>query len=108
MMRPLHWLALLVAILAMPVHAQEVGDPSAGRAFAFSVCAECHFVGEGQLEMPSFDAPPFAAVAADPAVTELGLRVFLQTPHDRMPNIILSQDETDNVIAYILSLRHSP
>ena len=92
-------------MVASPVFAQEVGDRSAGEMLALSVCAECHFVADEQVEMPAFDAPPFAAVAADPAVTELSLRVFLQSPHDRMPNLILSQAETDNVIAYILSLR---
>ena len=42
---------------------------------------------------------------ADPAVTELSLRVFLQTPHRNMPNLQLSQKETDDVIGFILSLK---
>jgi hypothetical protein len=40
---------------------------------------------------------------ADPAVKELSLRVFLQTPHRNMPNLQLSQKETDDVIGFILS-----
>ena len=39
------------------------------------------------------------------ATTPLSLRVFLQTSHNRMPNLSLSRDQTDNVAAYILSLR---
>jgi hypothetical protein len=31
--------------------------------------------------------------------------VFFQSPHPTMPNLVLSPEETDNVIAYILSLR---
>jgi hypothetical protein len=38
-------------------------------------------------------------------VTETSLRVFLRTPHTRMPDFILSRAETDDVISYILSLR---
>jgi hypothetical protein len=33
------------------------------------------------------------------------LRVFLQTPHDRMPDLHLSREEIDDLIAYILSMR---
>ena len=98
-------LSIASLLAASSALAQDVGDRAAGEALALSVCAECHFVAEQQVEMPDFDAPPFAAVAADPAVTDLSLRVFLQSPHERMPNIMLSQEETDDVIAYILSLR---
>jgi hypothetical protein len=45
------------------------------------------------------------AVADDPAVTAIGLAVFFRSPHKNMPNLILSQAETDNAIAYILSLK---
>jgi hypothetical protein len=34
-----------------------------------------------------------------------GLRVFLQMPHERMPNLRLSPEETDNPITPILSLK---
>ena len=33
------------------------------------------------------------------------LRVFLRTPHRDMPNFILAEEETDNIIAYIHSLK---
>jgi len=35
----------------------------------------------------------------------MGLEVFLQTPHGRMPDLHLSRDEIDDVSAYILSLK---
>ena len=61
--------------------------------------------GGGQTP-PSGDAvPSFRAIAAMPSTTALSLRVFLQTPHGRMPDFALSRNETDDVIAYILSLR---
>jgi len=43
-------------------------------------------------------------LANTPRVTALSLRVFLQSPHERMPDLHLNRDETDNIIAYILSL----
>jgi hypothetical protein len=38
-------------------------------------------------------------------VTALSLRVYLQTPHATMPNIVLTPEETDDVISYILTLK---
>ena len=49
--------------------------------------------------------PTFTAIASMPSTTPIALRVYLQTPHARMPDLHLSRDETDNLIAYILSLR---
>jgi hypothetical protein len=34
-----------------------------------------------------------------------GIGVFLRTPHRNMPNLVISDSDRDNVIAYILSLR---
>ena len=53
--------------------------------------------------IPRADAPPFDVIADDPGVTDISLRVFFQTPHRNMPNLQLSQKETDDVIGYILS-----
>ena len=39
------------------------------------------------------------------STTPLSLRVFLQTPHNRMPDLHLSRTEIDDLIGYILSLR---
>jgi hypothetical protein len=39
------------------------------------------------------------------STTPLSLRAFLQTPHERMPDLHLSRDEIDDLTAYILSLR---
>ncbi len=50
----------------------------------------------------SAGAPAFQDVADNPAIS---LRVFLRTPHETMPDLILTAAETDNVIAYILSLK---
>ena len=44
-------------------------------------------------------------MAINPAASETTLRNFLRTPHPIMPMLILSADETSDVVAYILSLK---
>jgi hypothetical protein len=41
-------------------------------------------------------------------MTATALRVFLTSSHPKMPNLILSPQQTADVIAYILSLRDHP
>ena len=72
---------------------------------AESECAACHEVGKGVPGAALPDPPGFQRIADDPAMTALALRVFLRTPHGDMPNLILSDAETDDLIAYILGLR---
>jgi len=80
------------------------GDPAAGATLAREVCAQCHLVAEDQLIDPAV-GPSLLEVAQHPGTTELSLRAFLQTPHATMPNLILTPEETDDVIAYLLSLK---
>ena len=94
---------LLLAPAAMAQ--QYPGDPEAGRVFALKSCSSCHIVAARQAPTGTDAVPTFATIARDPAVTELSLRVFLQTPHARMPDLMLTRVEVDNVISYILSLR---
>jgi len=89
------------AVLAEPVP----GDPVEGEKFAREICAICHDVEKGQHGISLDGAPAFQDVADDPAMTSLALRVFLRSPHEVMPDLMLSDTETDDVIAYILSLK---
>jgi mono/diheme cytochrome c family protein len=100
--------ALAMAALAMeaaPAIAQPAGDAEAGRLIATTWCANCHAVAPGASPPTGDAAPPFAAVAARPSTTALSLRVFLQTPHVNMPDYRLTPQQTDDVTAWILSLR---
>lgn len=81
------------------------GDATAGRNIALQSCAGCHVVAERQPRPGMDGAPAFVTLARDPAITETSLRVFLQTPHRRMPNLILSNREIDDIVSYILSMR---
>ncbi len=85
--------------------AQQVGDAAAGRKLAVEWCSACHVVESTGRQRGTDSAPPFAALAADPRTTEFRLRAFLMTPHQNMPDFRLSRTETDDLVAYILSLR---
>jgi cytochrome c2 len=85
--------------------AQDLGDRQKGQAYARMVCSECHSVEKVQARSPNANAPAFAAVAATSGMTELALRTWLQTPHPTMPNLLLTDDQKDDVIAYLLSLK---
>jgi mono/diheme cytochrome c family protein len=99
-------LVLATPLFAAPLWAQDLpGDPAAGLQLARDVCAECHEVERGNPGMSLLGAPSFQEVAERPAVTALGLRVFLRTPHAAMPDLILDDDQTEDIIAYILSLQ---
>ena len=97
---------LLVLVAFSPgVAARGVGDAAAGRQLAEAWCSNCHIVSVGQQRGTSTGAPTFAAIAAQKAITPMALRAFLQTPHQRMPDLHLTRNEIDDVSAYILSLR---
>ena len=96
-------LLLFAAVTAAPAVAQDLrGDADAGARFAQRECAACHVVGGDWPANPRSPAPSFENIAGEPSATALSLRVFLNTPHRNMPNLILSETETDDVIAYIL------
>lgn len=94
------------AIAAVALAAEDLpGDPIAGRQFALQMCAECHIVADDQLVERLALAPAFQDIAESPIATPVSLSAFLQTPHASMPDLILTPEESDDVIAYILSLR---
>lgn len=96
----------LTAVLGGSALAESmVGDPAVGRAFAQDVCSDCHIVDSSQTTAVSHQTRSFPSIAQDAKTTETSLRVFLQSPHIDMPNFILTEAQTDDVVAYILSLR---
>jgi mono/diheme cytochrome c family protein len=96
---------MMMALIAWAPAAWAQGDVAAGRALGLKWCSECHLVERGQSKPPSDAAPSWYAIAKDPATTEGGLHAFFATPHKQMPNIMLSRQETDDIVAYILSLK---
>jgi hypothetical protein len=50
-------------------------------------------------------APDFQTTANTPGITATALRAFLQTPHPKMPNLILTPEQSADAIAFLLRLR---
>ncbi len=98
-------IALAALVGATPALAQEPGDPATGRELAEAWCAQCHLVLPEDSGPGIMGAPAFADRARDPEVTSLYLRAFLRTPHSDMPDIRLSRTQTDDIVAYVLSLK---
>jgi mono/diheme cytochrome c family protein len=103
-MKPIILLIVLLAAMTGSLRAQEAGDPRQGCALAQAVCATCHAIERGRSS-PNADAPAFAAIASLRGMSARALIVALQTSHRTMPNLVLGDHETQDVIAYILSLR---
>jgi mono/diheme cytochrome c family protein len=98
-------LAACIAMMTGPAVAQDADAVSKGRALALQLCSGCHFVEAGQRVPMAVGAPPFPQLANDPAITEFHLRNFLRTPHPVMPMLILTPEEADSVVAFILALK---
>ncbi len=103
-MRRISWMALTLLLGAPAAAAAEIGDPATGREIAARWCASCHDV-TGAVPRLQEGPPSFPTIAARPETTAAGLRAFLHTPHGQMPDLALSRDETDHLLAYILGLR---
>ncbi len=100
-------LLTLSLIAPAAVRAQDaIGNAAAGRRLATGWCSNCHG-GDPSAAEPLMPAPYFAEIANRRDTTGYKLRVFLRTPHTRMPNYVLSPDEIDDLVAYIMSLRRT-
>jgi mono/diheme cytochrome c family protein len=85
--------------------AEEAGDRNRGLVYAEANCTECHAVGRGEFDSPNVYALPFGEIANTPGISQLALVAFFQTAHEDMPNFIIPEADTRNLIAYILSLK---
>jgi mono/diheme cytochrome c family protein len=96
-------LALAVSVAAGALAAEDVGDPQAGFEYAKNVCSGCHGISAEESAVPK--ATRFREVADRPGMTGTALRVWMETYHPTMPNIVVDKQDMLNVIAYILSLK---
>ena len=101
-MRMIAWAIWLILATASAA-AQDAGNPVAGQGLARQWCAECHDIGAAGAQAPT-RGPPFEDIARMPSTTGLALSVFLRSPHATMPNITLTKAQSDDLVAYILSL----
>ncbi len=104
-------MTFLIAVAALFVVLRRAGgatpvpdSASAGHRLAEAWCKTCHAIEENAAGASS-PAPDFVAIANRPSTTELSLKVFLRTSHGNMPNLVLTPEQTDDLVAYILRLR---
>ena len=88
-------------LLAQPLDSSSI---SSGRQVAASICANCHEINPTNYPTTVI-GPKFDDIANLPSTTALSLKVFLHSSHNRMPNFIMSNDDTGALITYILSLK---
>src|ERR1700693_144830 len=96
---------LALSIAASSVHAQGLGNPQAGLALAQQLCSQCHAIRSNELRSPNARSPTFFELATTPGMTAIALTVALTTPHAGMPMFMLTAEQRENIIAYILSLK---
>lgn len=92
------------AILMPAMAAAQDGSATAGERLARDLCSECHAIAPDDPTPLASEAPSFQQVAESEHNAQ-SLRVFLRTPHETMPNIVLNDAQRDDVTAYIMSLR---
>lgn len=86
--------------LAQPLE----GNPLRGREIATKLCSSCHHVLPMTIPDKA-DPPSFQSIANLPSTTGIALNAFLHSSHKNMPNLILAPADSNDVIAYILSLK---
>jgi mono/diheme cytochrome c family protein len=93
------FLLLLLLLLDTPVRAQ--GDADVGRELARRWCTACHVVDP---EGTGADAgPPLPSLLAGKRSAEQ-IEGWLAEPHPPMPNLDLSRQEINDIMAYLRSL----
>jgi mono/diheme cytochrome c family protein len=103
MILPLVAAAFLAA--QFPALAQPVaGDAASGREIATKRCSSCHRVLPMTLADKA-DPPSFQSLADLPSTTGISLNAFLHSNHENMPDFIISSADSNDLIAYILSLK---
>ena len=85
----------ILAASAYAANAQEAsGNSETGRVYAREVCSPCHAVTADQASQRIVAvAPDFQTIANTPGMTATALRAFLQTPHPKMPNLMLAPEQ---------------
>ena len=103
MARPM-FIAILICLAGASAPARAQTRPD-GQRVAEASCGGCHQIYGDRTSASSNDSgPSFQAISRMPSTTSLSLKVFLQSSHRNMPNLVLTPDEIDGLSAYILGL----
>jgi mono/diheme cytochrome c family protein len=93
-----------VSVIVLTAFGAQAADSRSGEDLARRWCASCHVVAADQRG-PAGEAPPFASIARRPDFDARALAFFLLNPHPKMPDMGLSRGATEDIAAYIASLK---
>ncbi len=101
-MKHLKIAAAVVSLLTLALApARAAGDAQAGHQLAKQWCNTCHVIEPSGAGPDT--APPFPAIARG-RKDRSWVRAWLAAPHPPMPNLSLTRQEIDDVVAYLDSL----
>jgi mono/diheme cytochrome c family protein len=100
----------LAALLFVRLHNAAGATPpsdsvTAGHRLAEAWCKDCHSIEAATAAGRNSGPPDFTAIANRASTTALSLKVFFQTSHRNMPNLIIAPSQADDLVSYILSLK---
>lgn len=115
-------LTALVAVAALPALAQTQSRPTAqapgaspaepqaesGKALAQRLCSNCHVVQDGAGASVPAGVPPMRAIANRPGQTGARIKEMLIAPPHQMPDMQLTLQEIEDLLAFLQSLRNDP
>lgn len=96
-------LAFATAML-LPVSPASAANAEAGKRLTERWCVSCHSPSS-RSRTSDVAAPSFNAVVNRRKRTESQLRAWLSDPHPPMPQLNLTRDEIDDIVAYLEELR---
>ncbi len=106
MLRICRWM-LVFAGLASHAAPCLAADAANGKKVAKLVCAGCHDISDDLKAAPARQPgvpPAFLTVAAQRNLDADRLLKFLSFPHGEMDNLVMTRQETRDVVGYIMGL----
>ena len=95
---------VLLSAAGLAGSALAQGNAETGAVIAERWCASCHLVSPDQTAAVA-DVPSFASIAQRTDSEIEALEGFLADPHPPMPDMSLTRNEINDLLAYIRSLR---
>jgi cytochrome c len=102
--------ALLASVTAAAGQASLSHEPTAAAGYVITqkLCSTCHLT-EGSAARPvTVGIPSLSGIANKPEQTPSSVTLKLISPPHPMPDMQLTRDEIDDIIAYLATLRTAP
>ena len=96
--------AIVCSVTAQAAN-QMTGEVRRGAKLVQRMCAECHSVEGTETPPTNTKAPSFASIAKMPEMSMMLLRERLDFPHPMMPSLLLTNEQKEDITAYLLALR---